>query len=882
VGYVARFVARGPLAEGDLEAHFRNRPRFAVEGGLALYDNEDTGVTFSIRLDGGQGMNVEIDVPRPPCFAQEAAFVLEASAAELELELEHDSSNDLAVGYEAANSAAHQSLLDAHEEPIELSEKQLERAWRWNFGREGIQGAAGPDVHVPAVEVVLHPDTDRACLAAAWDGSSPALVPDVDIIVLSEASGSVTWIDAARVAPDLEALGVRSPRYRYPGEGGLRECGVRHYDATLGASLSGEPRGCEGLRRVAYRDARSRELVRLALGIEPSLRLKPPSDAARFPAECAGFVRTHAYELERVLGGYTWRSPWKLESIAHCEGRGLVAGVGAGGTVFFDVASGRRVRDTRGDVHAGASIAISADGSTVAIGDEGGNLRVFDVDLERSGPALELRAVYTASGDGSTAYALAVSSDGAVVVGVIGDDVVVLRDGEEASTFRAHGAAAVARDLSRVWLGDRLLDVTTEQTLLDLAAHSDAFRVPALSPDGSLLAFGTTSGELRIVRLADGGILAIVRRMTAKGAPNLARTIVFSPDGRSLVVGDSEGVEVRTAPGLELVKAFPTPTWDAVVSADTIFRIADDRIWAQPLEGHAPPVNDGPIHQLFHSARGPIAVASSVAGENGTGGRAVLWHLPSGQVLRATERVCPDRINLSPDGRYLMLATEEALTVLDVGTLAEVKVLQSLGTERFVRPLDLDASPDGEHVLVCLEDGTVRMISIRTGNDAWRRMLGVRCATFTPEGSFVVGGDASRLRLIDARTGDVEHELQLPDPRTDPEHVLLGDGDLVARVLVDTGVAIVDLVKETLVTAPWPTARDVLAASPDGHLVAFTSEEEHGIDLVLLESDSRREHDRISLASAGDVPVSAAFSPDGKRLLVGTSQGALLVFARRS
>jgi len=30
------------------------------------------------------------------------------------------------------------------------------------------------------------------------------------------------------------------------------------------------------------------------------------------------------------------------------------------------------------------------------------------------------------------------------------------------------------------------------------------------------------------------------------------------------------------------------------------------------------------------------------------------------------------------------------------------------------------------------------------------------------------------------------------------------------------------------------------------------------------------------------VPVSAAFSPDGKRLLVGTSQGALLVFARRS
>jgi WD40 repeat protein len=228
----------------------------------------------------------------------------------------------------------------------------------------------------------------------------------------------------------------------------------------------------------------------------------------------------------------------------------------------------------------------------------------------------------------------------------------------------------------------------------------------------------------------------------------------------------------------------------------------------------------------------------------------------------------------------LCLVTDAALTVLDVGTLAEVLVVESLGTERFVRPLDLDCSPDGEHVLVCLEDGTVRMISTRTGRDRWRHMLGIRCATFTPDGGYIVGGDTSRLRLIDATTGEVEREILLDDPRPLAEHVLLGDGDLAVRVVANSGLVIVDLAKATVSETPWPSARDVLAASTDARVVAFTTDEGHGTDLVFWESDSERECDRLSLASAADVPVSAAFSPDGKRRLVGTSLGALLVFER--
>jgi WD40 repeat protein len=265
-----------------------------------------------------------------------------------------------------------------------------------------------------------------------------------------------------------------------------------------------------------------------------------------------------------------------------------------------------------------------------------------------------------------------------------------------------------------------------------------------------------------------------------------------------------------------------------------------------------------------------------------TGGRAVLWFIPTGTVLRATPRLCPDRVNLSPDGRHLHLATEAALVVLDVGTLEQVAVVEPLGADRYERPIDLDASPDGEHVLACLEDGLARMIAYRTGLDAWRADLGIRCATFTPDGRSIVAGDSSRLRVIDARTGIVEKEISLDDPRPDGEHVLLGRGERAVRVAADAGIAIVDLVTGSSEIAPFPGAREAVASSPDGRIVALLADGDTGPELVLWSVDTRTEGDRIVLTSADDTPVAATFSPDGKNLVVGTSRGALLVFTTRA
>jgi WD40 repeat protein len=906
------------MDERTLAEHVLQRGSYTVRDKSSIqYANADTGVTFGLDLESGSGQGeravvLSIETPRSPVFGLEAESEISALAEEFHWQLEGQeadgttkkpyASDDLIRGYAEANGAGHRTLLEQDVEYHELPSGSLLRTWRWNRQRAALERALDDAIFVPRVAFALHPDTGQVCTAATWPEGIPTLLPWADLLILPDEAGQSTWTPMDDVKDTLEQLGVRSERFAYRLDGHLRTAGLRHVDTTSDADIRRDivarahadraRRGQqdESPRIVGVETVLSRELSRLAmdLGERPSQRGQkaPPrgANALRYPRECDAFLETALYRLTGVLGGYTWLSPWRIEAIAIARDAMLVAGVGAGGVVLFDATSGKRVREVRGDVYAGVSAALSADGKTLAVGDELGRLRVFDVDVEGSGPTLALRALQgppdtMTEGPAPTAYVLGVSADGSRVVGGSADHVFVLRDGEEAETFIVEGAVCVSSDLSSLWTGTELLDLENGRGKHRLDVDPGLVRAPALSPDGRLLAFTTMNGDVQLVRLEDGAVLATVSKKDARGQPVVTRFLGFTPSGTRLVVGDSTTLEIRAAATFELEKSLSTPVWDAALSDTTIYRAVEDRVWLQPFEGPAPPVNDGPVTQLFHSARGPIAASSSAAGtgEALTGGRATLWHLPSGEVLRATERLCPERINLTPDGRLLCLATETALRVFDVGTLKEQSVVEPLGAERFDRPIDLDASPDGEHVLVCLESGLLRMISLRTGADKWRADLGIRCATITPDGARIVGGDASSVRVIDAASGEALSEVTLEDSGSEADHVLLGASLSTARAVPGTGLAIVDLDAGTSHVHAFEEARAVLAASPDGRVVAVATD----TDLVLWSVETAGEVDRVRLGTAEDSAASAAFAPDGSRLLVGTARGAVLVFTKQ-
>jgi WD40 repeat protein/serine/threonine protein kinase len=413
-----------------------------------------------------------------------------------------------------------------------------------------------------------------------------------------------------------------------------------------------------------------------------------------------------------------------------------------------------------------------------------------------------------------------------------------------------------------------------EKLPLVLKGHKDEVRSVSFSPDGRRLASGSSDGTVRVWDLATGGELLVLR-----GHEKGVQGVSFSPDGRRIASGSEDGtvrvwelaggglshVLRRDEEGVTSVSFSPDGRQLASGSSDGTMRVWDLTGGGAPslvLKGH-----DNEVTSVSFSPDGRQLASGSYD-------RTVrVWDLATGGeplVLRGHElRV--QRVSFSPDGRRLAGGSSDGtVRVWDLTAGGEPLVLK----QRELPVWSVSFSPDGRRLAGGSFDGTVRVWDLAGGGEPLvlkGHEKGVWGLAFSPDGRRLASGSKDRtVRVWDLAAGAEPlvlkgHEMPVWAVSFSPDRRRLASGsdDRTVRVWdLATGV-------ESLVL------REVIGVSfsPDGRRLA---------------GGSRNGTVRVWDVVAGGEPLvlrgheeevrSVAFSPDGRRLASASEDGTVRVW----
>jgi WD40 repeat protein/serine/threonine protein kinase len=377
--------------------------------------------------------------------------------------------------------------------------------------------------------------------------------------------------------------------------------------------------------------------------------------------------------------------------------------------------------------------------------------------------------------------------------------------------------------------GDRtvkLWEAGTGHLLLTFEGHGDRVGALAFSPDGRRIVTGSRDRRAKVWDAATGKEL-----LTLRGHSDGISSVAFSPDGRRILTGSSDNT---------------AKLWDALSGKSLL-----------TLRGHT----NGITSVAFSPDGRWLATAS-------LDGRAKLWETDSGKELLTLEGNGGWILSVafSPNGQRIATGSSHGtIKVLEAATGRELLAIK----QQTVPITSVAFSPDGQRIVTGGWDTGAKVWDAESGRELLvlkGHTKGIGSAVYSPNGQWILTGSDDRtakvwdanstpeLNLLGGQHGRVFALAFSPNS----QRIATAGGDHTAQVW-DLATA-----KELLTLQGHAKRVTALAFSPDGQRIATGSQ-----DLTAKVWDAAIGKPLFTLRGHTGPIGSIAFSQDGRRIVTG-------------
>ncbi len=535
----------------------------------------------------------------------------------------------------------------------------------------------------------------------------------------------------------------------------------------------------------------------------------------------------------------------------------LAASVGDNIVHVWDVETGREIAALEGHTDQVISTAFSPDGTRLVTASRDKTARVWNLASGREMATLKGHQDWVISAQfcGDGARVVTGSRDGTARLwdATSGREIGVLRSGIESLNWSlplgpeayvvvspdGRRVLTVSNDkIARVW------DAASGRQVAELKGHQEEIGSAAFSSDGTLVVTSSLDLTARVWDAASGRELVALHTQAGEFE---FHGVVISPNRRRIVT-------VAYAFGAATARL-----WDATSGRE----IATLR--GQDAESATAP-DKSRHNEVYFAAFSPDGARIVTASSDGT---ARVWDSTSGIEIATLEghEGPVNSASFSPDARRVVTASSDGTArVWDARSGREIATLS--GHQKWVT--NAGFSPDGTHLVTNAQDDTVRFWEPTFGRLLTELGGGgkeIASAAFSPDGSRVLTASGSSAEVRDASSGGAilalnghEDKVQSASFSADGSRIFTADGT----------VRVWDAASGNQITTfKVEAGTNCVAVSADGKRLVTAS------DKIARIWDIASAHEVIALEGHEGTVDTAAFSPDGGRVVTAAEDGTV-------